>query len=484
MTSLSGEAAGKADLEDNDVPLVVDVDGTLVATDLLLEGLLRLLASSPSRFIRIALQGFRGRAAWKRAVTQIVPLPPTSLVLNPSVVDEIELAKRSGRPVWLASGADGLAVEPLAKHVDADGFLASDGRQNLVGDAKAESLVKRFGTGGFDYVGNSRQDLPVWRHARRAVAVGASTGLKRRIGNLDIEARFCSGMGSPRDYLRSLRPHQWVKNALVFVPAAAAHVVVVEPYLAAAGAFVLLSLIASSGYIVNDMLDIGHDRGHPSKRYRPLAAGKVRFLPLLAIGAVLGAAGVGTSFLMSPAVGTCAVLYLVLAVGYSLWLKRAIFVDVIVLASLYVLRVVAGGVVADVAVSPWLLAFSLFVFVCLAIVKRRKELADVAARRQQAVLGRGYVAGDAGVMTTFGAASAIGAVIVLALYAQSPDVAMNYARPELLMLACPLFLYWLGRLLLLANRGAVDDDPVMFAIRDKVSWVTGLFLVAVFAVAL
>ena len=484
MTSHSGEASDKADPRDIDVPLVVDVDGTLLATDLLVEGSLRLLGSSPWSFLRAAVKGLRGRAAWKRAITQMVPLSPESLVLNPAVVDEIESAKRSGRPVWLASGSDELAIEPLAKHVNADGFLASDGSRNLVGNAKAESLVERFGEADFDYVGNSRQDLPVWRHARRAVAVGASASLKRRIRNLGIDARFCPGLGSPRDYLRSLRPHQWVKNTLVFVPAAAAHVVAVETYLAAAAAFVVLSLIASCGYIVNDMLDIGHDRGHPSKQHRPLAAGKVRFLPLLAIGTFLGAAGVGTSFLISPTMATYAVLYLVLAISYSLYLKRAVFVDVIVLASLYVIRILAGGAATDVTVSTWLLAFSLFVFVSLAIVKRRKELADVAARRQQAVLGRGYVPADATVMTTFGAASAIGAVIVLALYTQSPDIAMNYTRPELLWLACPLFLYWLGRLLLLANRGTIDDDPVLFAIRDKASWLTGLLLIAVLAIAL
>ena len=482
MTSL--RAAGEAHLEDEDVPLVVDVDGTLVATDLLVEGSLRLLTSSPWRFLRSAAKGFRGRAALKREIMNAVPLPASSLVLNPAVLEEIESAKRGGRPVWLASGADELAVEPLATHIGADGFLASDGNRNLVGAAKAEALVERFGEGGFDYVGNSRQDIPVWRHARRAVAVGASTGLTRRVRNLDPDARFCPGMESPRAYLRALRPHQWVKNALVFVPAAAAHAVAVDVYIAAAGTFVLLSLIASSGYVVNDMLDIGHDRSHPSKRHRPFAAGQVRFLPMLAIGVLLGATGVGASFLMSAALGTCAVLYLVLAVSYSLWLKRAVFVDVIVLASLYVLRVIAGGVAVGVTVSPWLLAFSMFLFVSLAIVKRRKELADLVHGRLPSIPGRGYVADDVNVMTTFGAASAIGAVIVLALYAQSPEVAIRYGQPELLWLACPLFLYWLGRLLLLASRGAIDDDPVLFAIRDRTSWITGLLVLAVVAMAL
>ena len=293
-----------------------------------------------------------------------------------------------------------------------------------------------------------------------------------------------TGVVEPVDYLRTLRAHQWVKNALVFVAPAAAHAVDPVSYVWAAGAFVVLSLVASSGYVLNDILDVDHDREHPSKRYRPLAAGKVRVVPMAAVGSTLAAVGVAASFLMSVGMGACVVLYLVLAVAYSLRLKRAIIIDVIVLASLYVIRVVAGGVAVAIPVSPWLLAFSLFTFVSLAIVKRRTELANVAEGRQEAVLGRGYIAKDASVVTMLGAASAIGAVIVLALYVQSPEVAMRYDRPELLWLVCPVLLYWLGRLLLLANRGVVDDDPVMFAVRDRTSWLAGLLAVAIVAVAI
>ena len=286
------------------------------------------------------------------------------------------------------------------------------------------------------------------------------------------------------EYLRALRPHQWVKNALVFVPPVAAHAVDPVTYLWAAGAFVVLSLVASGGYVLNDIVDVDHDREHPSKRHRPLAAGKVRVLPLAVIGSTMATVGVAASFLMSASMGACAVLYLVLAVSYSLRLKRAIIIDVIVLASLYVLRLVAGGVAVAVPLSPWLLAFSLFAFLSLAIVKRRTELANVEDGRQEAVLGRGYVAKDAGVVTMLGAASAICAVIVLALYVQSPEVATRYDQPELLWLVCPVLLYWLGRLLLLANRGTMDDDPVMFAVRDRTSWLAGLLVAVFVAVAI
>lgn len=479
-----GKGPNETELQGRAVPLVVDVDGTLVAGDLLIDRSLSLLTASPLGFLRAVRRGLRGRAALKRAISRTGALPPSSVALNPAVVAEIEAAKRSDRPVWLASGADELAVEPLAKRVGADGFLASDGERNLVGSTKADALVERFGKQGFDYVGNDRRDLPVWRQARRAVAVGVPSRLKRKIGYLNCDARFIPGLGTPFDFLRTLRPHQWVKNALVFVAPLAAHVVDPGPYLWAAAAFVILSLVASSGYVLNDIVDIGHDREHPSKRSRPLASGKVRLLPMAGIGVLLAAVGVAASFLVSASLGACAVLYLIVAVAYSLRLKRAILVDVIVLASLYVVRVVAGGVAAGIPVSAWLLAFSLFVFLALAIVKRRTELANVAEGRQRAVLGRGYHVTDAGVMTMLGAASVIGAVIVLALYIQGPEVATRYEQPLLLLLTCPVLLYWLGRLLVLADRGNVDDDPVVFAVRDRTSWLAGLLVVAIAVIAI
>ena len=411
-------------------------------------------------------------------------MPSSLLVLNPAVVSEIETAKRSGRPVWLASGADELAAEPVARRVGADGLLASDGECNLVGNAKANALVKRFGDGRFDYVGNDRKDLPVWRHSRCAVSVGASSRLKRKVHDLDRDARTIPSTIRSHDYFRTLRPHQWIKNALVFVAPAAAHVVDPDAYLWAAGAFVVLSLIASSGYVFNDLVDIVHDREHPSKRHRPIASGTVRLIPTATMGLALAAAGVAVSFLISVGMGACAALYLVLTVVYSLGLKRAIVVDVMVLASLYVIRVVAGGVAAALPVSPWLLAFSLFVFVSLAVVKRRMELTNVEKGRQEAVLGRGYVVKDAGMMTMLGVASAVGAVIVLALYVQSPEVATRYDRPELLWLVCPVLLYWLGRLLLLAERGTLDDDPVMFALRDGTSWLVASIIAAIVAISI
>ena len=262
-------------------PLVVDVDGSLISGDLLIEGIARLLSVSPLSLFALPFwlvaATVTGRAALKRRIAEAVSLPPDTLVLNPAVQEEIAAAQAAGRPVWLASAADALAVSPLAETVGAAGYLASDGRTNLAGEAKAAALAARFGERGFDYIGNERRDLAVWRRARRAIGVGLAAGLSRKVRALDGEPRFLPGLGGgPRDWFRALRPHQWVKNVLVFVPLAAAHETNAGLYLVAAGVFAALSAVASCTYLLNDLLDLPHDRAHCAKRHRPLAAGKCR----------------------------------------------------------------------------------------------------------------------------------------------------------------------------------------------------------------
>ena len=255
-------------------PLAVDVDGTLVSGDLLIEGIFRLIVARPLLLFVLPLWLVGGRAALKRRVARAMPLPPATLVLNPAVLDEIAAARTAGREVWLASGSDELVVAPLVESVGAAGCLASDGCTNLVGRAKADALVEKFGNGGFDYIGNERRDLAVWKQARRAIGVGLSAGLAQRVRTMDAEARFLSGLGGgPRVCFRALRPHQWVKNVLVFAPLIAAHETRVVPWLVAIQVFGALSACASGTYLFNDLLDLPHDRRHASKRHRPLAAG-------------------------------------------------------------------------------------------------------------------------------------------------------------------------------------------------------------------
>ena len=286
------------------------------------------------------------------------------------------------------------------------------------------------------------------------------------------------------DYLRALRPHQWVKNALVFLPLITAHATEVGPYLRAAAMFAALSACASGAYVLNDLLDLPHDRRHPSKRYRPLAAGRVRLPPMIALAALLAAGGIAAAFRLSAAAGGTVLLYLLVAAAYSLVLKRGLLVDILTLSILHLMRVFAGGVAASVPLTPWFLAFFLFAFIALAAVKRVSELHALRESGRPAAGGRAWLIADVPVVAAFAGAASFAAVIILALYIQSPEVSVRYGRPEFLWLICLLLIYWLGRLTLLANRGAVHHDPVVFALRDRASWLTAAGVAGAFAAAL
>ncbi len=466
------------------IPLVADVDGTLIRGDLLIEGAARLLGKSPLKLFALPLWLAGGRARLKRKVAEAAPLPPATLALNPEVLDEITAATAAGRAVWLASAADAGVVAPLAEHVGATGYLASDGRTNLVGRAKAEALVERFGGAGFDYIGDEQRDFAVWRRARRVIGVGLPARLERKLRMLNKDARFLAGAGgSLLDYLRALRPHQWVKNMLVFTPLVAAHETDPGLYLAAASVFAALSACASGTYVLNDLLDLPHDRQHASKRHRPMAAGKVRLAPMIAIGLVLMAGGVATAFLLSTAAGLWILLYLFTTLAYSLWIKRKIYADMVTLALLYTVRILTGSAAVSIALSDWFLAFSIFIFLALATVKRQTELHRLEESNRTALSGRGYLTEDRVVLAALNAASSFAAVVVLMLYINSLELGGRYTRPELLWLICPVLIYWLGRLALLANRGAVHDDPIIFALRDRASRLCALVMLTAFTVA-
>ena len=285
--------------------------------------------------------------------------------------------------------------------------------------------------------------------------------------------------GSPLDYVRAMRPHHWIKNLMVFVPLLADHGTDASLYLRLLGVFAALSACASGTYLLNDVLDLPHDRRHRRKRHRPLAAGRIALRPTVGIGLALVATGLAAAFGLSVAAGLGILLYLAATFAYSLWLKRKTFIDVIVLALLHAIRVLIGAAAVSVTPSPWLLAFSLFVFLAIAIAKRQTELAA-----GEGADGRAYRAEDGPAMAALGAGSGFATVVVLTLYIQSPEVGTRYAQHELLWLVCPLLVHWLGRLTLLAARGEVDDDPLVFAMRDRTSWLTALAIGAIVVAAL
>jgi 4-hydroxybenzoate polyprenyltransferase len=458
--------------------LIVDLDGTLSRTDTLVESLLRLLSLRPLSLLLMLPGFFRSRAAFKREVAARANLDPASLVYNEDVVRLAMAAREDGRPVYLVTGAASGVAHAVAAHVQLfDGVFASDGATNLTRENKARLLVGKFGPKGYAYIGDASADVPVWRDAAAAIVIAPRASLLRAARSVCTDVTIVGEPLGGRNWAnllrRALRLHQWAKNILVFVPLFGAHRLQPGPLLHATAAFVAFSLCASSVYVLNDLVDLPHDRLHASKKRRPFAAGTLD----LRLGPVLCAACLVAGFALALLLPWHFVIllgvYLLATLAYSLGLKRQMLLDVMILAGLYTLRIFAGGAATHTPVSPWLLAFSLFLFFCLAVVKRQTELAQLQRAGRTTAGGRGYVVEDLGMLQALSAASGMAAVLVMALYVNSGDVLPLYRTPEALWALCPILLFWISRVLMLSHRGQMPDDPVVFALRDPVSLLTG-----------
>ncbi|MGH2454190.1 MAG: UbiA family prenyltransferase [bacterium] len=468
------------------VPLAVDLDGTLLRTDLLWESLAALVKRNPLSLLLFPLWLVRGRAGLKRQAAARAPLDVSALPYHGEFLAFLREERERGRPLILTTGADAALAERIAGHLGIfSEVIASDGRHNVRGRRKAEILRSRFGEGGFDYAGNGRADLSVWPQARAAVLVNASAGLARQVRRVSMVARvFEDRRNRMRTLLRALRPLHWVKNLLVFVPVVTAHHLTDVGTLLDAGlAFAAFSLAASSVYVLNDLADLEHDRHHPTKGTRPFASGHLSIPTGLAmVLALWGAAGL-TSAGLPLDFRLVLVGYLLANLVYSLSAKNVALVDVILLALLYGSRVLAGGVATSIAISPWLVAFSGFVFLSLALVKRVSELRGLRLNGGVAVPGRGYLAGDLEQLASLGSASGYVAVLVFALYINSDEVRLLYASPGMLWAATPLLLYWISRVWLLAHRGRIPEDPIVWVVKDPVSYLIGLAVAAILVLA-
>ncbi|MBE7216952.1 MAG: UbiA family prenyltransferase [Caulobacteraceae bacterium] len=466
-------------------PLVVDLDGTLIRSDLLVESFLSLLSARPLQALRCLGALRRGKAAFKAALADHALVDAHTLPYDPAVLALVQAARAEGRSTVLASASDARYVRQVAEHLGGfDAVLGTEGDANLSGPAKADALAALYGERGFDYVGDHAVDAPVWRRARRAYVKAPGPRLRRRLQREGLVAEPVGERGArARAWLKALRPHQWLKNALVFLPPLAGHAFG-APLLACVAAFVAFSLCASSVYLLNDLLDLRADREHARKRRRPFASGDAPLLqglllaPLLLIGAVAIGVFLPPRFLLVLAG------YFTLTLAYSLGLKRIVMIDVVTLACLYGARLLAGSAASDVPLSHWLEALSVFLFLSLALVKRSAELVDRIQAGKGDPSGRDYRLSDLPMVEAMGAAAGFTAVLVLALYLNSPDVDALYRRSHRLWLICVVVLYWVCRMLMKAHRGEMHDDPVVFAVRDRASLVCGAVCAAVVASAL
>jgi 4-hydroxybenzoate polyprenyltransferase/phosphoserine phosphatase len=464
------------------VPLCVDLDGTLIQTDLLWESFVRLMAQKPYLLFAVPFWLLRGRAVLKRQLAMRVTLDCATLPYHQPFLEYLRAAREKGSRLILVTASDMLLAERVAKHLGLfDEVLASDGALNLRGQNKAKVLVERFGVRGFDYAGNSSADLPVWSETREAIVVNAGPGLARQAADRTrLGQTFLKTRSTWSTWLEALRPHQWAKNVIVFLPLLTAHEIFDGPLLLAAfQAFVAFCLCASGVYVFNDLLDLDADRHHPTKCRRPFASGALPLSAGVILFPMLLAAGLIVAGLLNAPLMALMAFYFVTASVYSLRLKRVAMLDVVVLAGLYTLRIIAGHLATGVAYSAWLLVFSMFIFLSLALLKRFKELQSVRAQNEMDAKGRGYRASDLELVATLGLVNGYLAVLVLALYVNSPQVVALYQHPLLLLLVCPMLLYWISRIWFLAHRGQMHVDPVLFALKDWPSYVIGILTVAV-----
>jgi 4-hydroxybenzoate polyprenyltransferase/phosphoserine phosphatase len=468
-------------------PLVVDLDGTLIRTDLLIESLAGLLRQKPLALFALPVWLLKGRAYLKHEIAERVELDPTLLPYRTALLEYLRAEHDKGRPVVLATASDERFAQRVADHLKIfDLVLASDGQINLSGERKRARLVGQFGERGFDYAGNESRDLPVWSSARKAIVVSSNPRLLRAVEKTaDYECAFADQRASLGEYLSALRPEHWLKNLLVFVPIFAAHLFLTPVLLARTlVAFVAFCCCASAGYLINDLLDLQADRRHPQKRLRPFASGRLPLAYALLMAPALVVLGSVLAGMLSGLLLGVLLMYFALSLAYSLALKRVALLDILVLASLYTLRIVAGAAAIASWPSVWLLGFSMFLFTSLAFVKRYAELVIMRGVAGDHATARGYELSDAELLAAKGTASGYAAVVVLALYIASGAVKAAYSRHQLIWLVCPLLLYWLGYLWLIAHRGKMYHDPLVFALRDRTSRTLVLLMMAAVLLAI
>jgi len=451
--------------------LVVDLDGTLIRSDMLYESFWSAFSLRWTTPFSAARRLVDGRAALKAQLSTQGPVDVASLPYNTAVLDYIADWRAGGGRTALVSAANQMHADRVAAHLGLfDEVHGSDATTNLKGARKASFLVTRFGNRGFDYIGDAEADIPVWEKASRAILVNVPEAVRSRVAAFGREVvELPAQLPTVEPYLRVLRPHQWLKNMLVFLPLLAAHQFDMVTLGQSLLAFVAFCLIASSVYVLNDLLDLAADRAHPRKRNRPFASGAVPLSHGTVLAPLLLLAGLAVALTLGEAFVLTVLAYYVATTAYSLYFKRQPLMDICLLAGLYTARIVAGAVATGIPLSVWLLAFSIFFFFSLAAIKRQTELTDAAASGRIGAAGRGYRVEDLPMVMGMATASGYVSILVMGLYVNSPAVLALYANPPVLWGVCLVLFFWFNRIVMLTHRGEMHDDPVVFAVTDFTS---------------
>ena len=466
--------------------IAVDLDGTLTLTDTLHESVLALVRNNPFFLFLLPFWLMKGIAYLKSKVAENSVLDVSTLPFNLPLLNWLSEEKKNGAKIVLCTAANVKVAQAVAKYLYLfDDVISSDAKINLKGINKRNALEERFGKNGYDYAGNSNADMDAWAGASQAIVVNANGAVHRKASQVaSVSHTFPSDSVSFSDWIRELRVHQWLKNLLLFVPLLAAHQLGnVQALSALLIAFVSFSLCASAVYITNDLFDLENDRRHPRKRNRPFASAKLPIIQGVAVAPLLIFISIGLGLLVGTEFLIVLLLYLLLTVSYSLFLKRIVLVDCLALATLYTIRIIAGGAAVSLTLSFWLLAFSVFIFLSLALVKRYAELLVQLQAGESVAHGRGYQVSDASLLQTFGVSSGYISALVIALYMRSEDVLSLYAQPTAIWFVLPILLFWVSWVWLKAARGEMHDDPIVFAVKDRASLLVAGLTAVVFIYA-
>lgn len=469
------------------VPLIVDLDGTLIRTDMLLESLVAVVIRRPTKLGSLMLSLIRGRAQFKKDAGLHYVFNSRTLPFRQEVLGLIHERSAIGDEIVLATAATEGIAKQIADHLGVfSQVISSSDNVNLSGGTKASLLIERYGIGGFDYVGNSVKDEQVWNASRKKYLAGNSPRARRVFNRFPDGTKLVERgeMKSAAKWLRAMRVHQWVKNLLLFAPAIAAHEVL-SPAIVwdLTVAFVSISIMASAVYLINDIVDIEADRVHPTKKFRPIPSGDVSIGAAASVAIILCVGSFSVSLALPVEFSFSLVLYFALTTLYTFWLKRVLLVDVLTLALLYTIRVVAGGLAVGISVSAWLLAFSFFLFLSLSFLKRASELALIQKPEVLLLNRRAYEIRDLPIVNSLGIGSGLVSTLVLALYLDSETVTLLYAAPQFLWLSVPLLTFWISWVWLKSGRGEVDHDPILFALKDRVSVVSGVLFLFIFIIS-
>ena len=463
------------------IPIVVDLDGTLIKTDMLLESANQFVFKHPLNFVKLFFYLTKGKLFLKEKLSQDFSFDPSILPYNKKILNLLKEERKLGRPLVLATATNLSIANKISDYLKLFDIVIASSSSNIKGSLKLKAL-KKAGIQKFDYIGNSHADIPLWESSRNIFLANKNRLIIKSLIKRDRTFISLDEKSSFMNYLNALRPHHWLKNLLLFVPIISSkNLDNISMILDVGMGFLVFSLIASSVYLTNDLVDLNYDRKHSIKKHRPLASGSMDILHGWTLSFFLLFLGFSIAFFMLPKLFLlCLITYFFMTLAYSFFLKSKLAADLIMLSSLYTCRVIAGSFAIDLPVSYWILVFCIFIFTSLALVKRCAEIINLIGANK--LSGRGYSNEDLLPLMVLGISSGLISVLVLALYLNDQKALFGYTNPKFLWLSCPLLMFWFCRLWLLTFRGSVNEDPVLFAIRDRVS--LQLFILLAFLVFL